>query len=240
MNRFLFAKHAEDRAPWTAARRPAGFVARSSRTAPGTHRRSRLASGPGGLQQNANLFRHEPLETTSWNGTRRMDPGIRNIVLSRLEADGPIEKAWGALVRAALEGASGIEAELSGSAAAPRSAVAQVSPAPAGAFLQSIAVEGFRGIGPAQTLELRPGPGLTLFVGRNGSGKSSFAEALEVLLTGDSLRWKERAAVWREGWRNLHHPAAALGASFLVEGQGGPCRVSRRWEPSAAFDAAET
>ena len=44
-----------------AARRPAGFVARSSRTAPGTHRRSRLASGPGGLQQNANLFLREPL-----------------------------------------------------------------------------------------------------------------------------------------------------------------------------------
>ena len=43
MNRFLFAKHAEDRAP----------------SAP--HRRSRLASGPGGLQQNANLFLHEPL-----------------------------------------------------------------------------------------------------------------------------------------------------------------------------------
>jgi hypothetical protein len=45
-----------------AARRLAGFVARSSRTAPGTHRRSRLASGPGGLQQNANLFLREPLE----------------------------------------------------------------------------------------------------------------------------------------------------------------------------------
>ena len=84
-------------------------------------------------------------------------------------------------------------------------------PAPSGAFLQSIAVEGFRGIGPARTLELRPGPGLTLVVGRNGSGKSSFAEAFEVLLTGDSLRFKERAAVWREGWRNLHHPAASLG-----------------------------
>src|SRR5205809_646254 len=31
-----------------AARRPAGFVARSSHTAPGIARRSRLASGPGG------------------------------------------------------------------------------------------------------------------------------------------------------------------------------------------------
>jgi len=43
-----------------AARKPAGFVARSSRTAPGTHRRSRLASEPGGLQQNANLFLRKP------------------------------------------------------------------------------------------------------------------------------------------------------------------------------------
>ena len=46
-----------------AARRPAGFVARSSHTAPGAPgiaRRSRLASGPGGLQQNAKLFLREP------------------------------------------------------------------------------------------------------------------------------------------------------------------------------------
>jgi hypothetical protein len=106
-----------------------------------------------------------------------------------------------------------------------------VSPALVGAFIREVAVEGFRGIGPVQTLELRPGPGLTLVVGRNGSGKSSFAEGLEVLLTGDSLRWKERAAVWREGWRNLHHPAASLSGTFLLEGERGPCVVSRRWEP---------
>jgi recombinational DNA repair ATPase RecF len=106
-----------------------------------------------------------------------------------------------------------------------------------GAFIRQVVIEGFRGIGPAQTLELRPGPGLTLVVGRNGSGKSSFAEGLEVLLTGDSLRWKERAAVWREGWRNLHHPAASLSATFLVEGERGPCVVSRRWHPELAFEA---
>src|SRR5216117_1075495 len=44
-----------------AARRPAGFVARSSHTAPGIARHSRLASGPGGLQQNVKLFLREPL-----------------------------------------------------------------------------------------------------------------------------------------------------------------------------------
>src|SRR5205809_7759613 len=39
-----------------AARRPAGFVARSSHTAPGIARRSRLASGPGGQQQSVHII----------------------------------------------------------------------------------------------------------------------------------------------------------------------------------------
>src|SRR5712691_6895645 len=168
-----------------------------------------------------------------------MDPGLRRIVVARLEADGSLGDGWGDLVLGALEGHDGLEAQLAGSSASPRPLSAQASPAAAGVFLRSVAVEGFRGIGRAQTLELAPGPGLTLVVGRNGSGKSSFAEALEVLLTGDSLRWKERAAVWRDGWRNLHHPAASLSATFLVEGEPQPCVVSRRWEAEAAFEVAE-
>jgi recombinational DNA repair ATPase RecF len=168
-----------------------------------------------------------------------MDPGLRNLVRSRLEAEGHREQPWSALVLAALEGGPGLEAELAGNTASPRTAEPERTvAAPSGAFLQSIGVEGFRGIGPAQTLELSPGPGLTLVVGRNGTGKSSLAEAFEVLLTGDSLRWKERAAVWREGWRNLHHPAAALTGTFLVEGEPGPCVVTRRWEPAAEFENA--
>jgi hypothetical protein len=67
-----------------------------------------------------------------------------------------------------------------------------------------IAAQGFRGIGPKAILDLTPGPGLTLVVGRNGSGKSSFAEGLELLLTGDTYRWSQRSKVWRDGWRNLH------------------------------------
>src|SRR5258706_316324 len=168
-----------------------------------------------------------------------MDPGLRNIVTSRLEADASVEAAWGARVLGALAGRDGLEAELAGSAASREGEAVRALPTPAGAYLRSIVVEGFRGIGPPQVLDLAPGPGLTLVVGRNGSGKSSFAEALEVLLTGDSLRWKERAAVWREGWRNLHHPAASISAVFLVEGEPGPCVVTRRWEPEAPFEAAE-
>ncbi|MFI5007465.1 MAG: AAA family ATPase [Solirubrobacterales bacterium] len=167
-----------------------------------------------------------------------MDPGLRNIVTSRLEADASVDGAWAALVLGALEGRDGLEAELAGSADSRAREAAPVLPTPAGAYLRSIVVEGFRGIGPPQALDLAPGPGLTLVVGRNGSGKSSFAEALEVLLTGDSLRWKERAAVWREGWRNLHHPVASLSAAFLVEGEPAPCVVSRRWEPEAPLEGA--
>jgi hypothetical protein len=169
-----------------------------------------------------------------------MDPAIRNLVQARLEEEASGRETWGGLVLAALEGPGALEAELVGKGTpSPREGAARTPPPRMGAFLRSIAVEGFRGIGPSQTLELRPGPGLTLVVGRNGSGKSSFAEGLEVLLTGDSLRWKERAAVWREGWRNLHHPAASLVGAFLVEGERGPCVVSRRWEAGTEFEGAE-
>lgn len=74
-------------------------------------------------------------------------------------------------------------------------------------FLRSIAVQAFRGIWPKVTLHLPPGPGLTVVIGRNGSGKSSFAEAAELVLTGDNKRWSDRTAVWKEGWRNFHEPA---------------------------------
>src|SRR5438128_10188974 len=46
---------------WAAARRPAGFVARSSHTAPGIARRSRLASGPGGQQQSVHIISSQTL-----------------------------------------------------------------------------------------------------------------------------------------------------------------------------------
>src|SRR5262245_13477007 len=168
-----------------------------------------------------------------------MDPGLRSIVRARLEADESVDPSWGALVLGALEGDKGLEAELQGSGASRAPLAARAAALPAGVFVRSITVEGFRGIGRTQTLDLAPGPGLTLVVGRNGSGKSSFAEAVEVLLTGDSLRWKERAAVWRDGWRNLHHPATFLRGTFLVEGEKSPSVVTRRWAEGADFGVAE-
>src|SRR5262249_26977527 len=110
---------------------------------------------------------------------------------------------------------------------------------PASATIASITVEGFRGIGPRRTLELKPGPGLTLVVGRNGSGKSSFAEGLEILLTGSNWRWAKRSKVWRDGWRNLHQPdPVEVGATVLLEGQSGPARLNRRWPVNATLDGS--
>lgn len=107
------------------------------------------------------------------------------------------------------------------------------------ATLTAITVEGFRGIGPRATLELAPGPGLTLVVGRNGSGKSSFAEGLEILLTGSNWRWAKRSKVWREGWRNLHHgDVVMVSATVLLEGEPAPAVLTRRWAADAALDAS--
>jgi energy-coupling factor transporter ATP-binding protein EcfA2 len=84
-------------------------------------------------------------------------------------------------------------------------------------------------------LSLQPGPGLTVVVGRNGSGKSSFAEALEVLLTGELRRWEKLSAVWRQGWRSMHKPEhAEITAEFLVQ-DAGPAVVQRTWPDGADF-----
>ncbi|HZO66582.1 MAG TPA: AAA family ATPase [Kribbellaceae bacterium] len=97
-------------------------------------------------------------------------------------------------------------------------------------YMSSVAVAGFRGVGPERTLALHPGPGLTLVVGRNGSGKSSFAEAIELSLTGDSARWADKNSVWRTGWRNLHAPnPCVISTELRVDGVPTATRVRRSW-----------
>lgn len=171
-----------------------------------------------------------------------MDERLQHAVFERLQADGVLDNDWSTLVIAACTGRTDLDSVLETSTG--QEAPAPEAPAspenPRGAFLKSITVQGFRGIGPEATLNLSPGPGLTLVVGRNGSGKSSFAEGLEVLLTGDSKRWQGRSKVWKEGWRNLHHSNPALvETELLVEGQG-PARATREWGPNDELESPIT
>lgn len=165
-----------------------------------------------------------------------MNTDLRRVVHDRLAAEGLDKKPWSSLVLAACDGAEAVDALLDNTKGTAK-ATAELEPTVhTGAYLTALSVEGFRGIGAKQTLSVTPGPGLTIIVGRNGSGKSSFAEALEVLLTGDSKRWSDRSKIWKEGWRNLHqqHPAA-VEAEFILE-DGGKTKVSCAWEKEGALE----
>ena len=164
---------------------------------------------------------------------------VDQLILDHLDrADLP--EAAENLVIAAVLGSEEFASALGG--ASPRrptrpSSDAEI-PEPIGTYLASIEVTGFRGIGPTATLNLVPKPGLTIVAGRNGSGKSSFAEAAEFVLTGENKRWAGRSSVWREGWRNLHAPENPhIRVRLGVEGHRNGASVECRWESGANLDA---
>lgn len=169
-----------------------------------------------------------------------MDDVLLDLVLARLD-EVPLAETATSLLLAACDSDASLSAQLSGGspAVAERSGE-QVTATPAGAYLRSISVAGFRGVGPSATLELEPGPGLTLVVGRNGSGKSSFADGFEVLLTGGLRRWQELSAAWQDGWRNLHaHDPVRISAELLVE-DAGRAMAERTWNSAAFADSSAT
>ena len=172
-----------------------------------------------------------------------MDSDLAQLVQERLNADQDLEPGTGLLVHAACAGDDALRALLDeGRAASAAEGGGSDDVEWSGAYLTSITVEGFRGIGPSAGLALHPGPGLTLVTGANGSGKSSFAEGLEILLTGQNLRWEgSRSAVWKGGWRNLHHSGVArVEATLAVEGAHGETRVERHWDAGAALEDSAT
>ncbi|MET8467429.1 AAA family ATPase, partial [Micromonospora zamorensis] len=161
------------------------------------------------------------------------------LIFDRLAAtDVPTETAE--LVLAALTSEDDLTATLAGTPTRldPRSPTGD-GPAER-IWLKSVTVAGFRGVGPERTLQVDPGPGLTVVVGRNGSGKSSFAEAVELALTGDSARWADKTSVWRTGWRNLHSPDPCwVDVELRVDGVATPTRVNRAWPVGAELADAE-
>lgn len=159
-----------------------------------------------------------------------------------IEAAGASDDA-ALLALAALDGDEAFAEHLGGIRSVIRPAVGttgDATPAPTdGVFLAELRVRGFRGIGAETVLPIPLGPGLTVVVGRNGSGKSSLAEALECALTGQVGRLR-RNSVWRDGWRNAHtSDAPAIGLSVHVPGTKGATVLERTWS-GASFDQAAT
>lgn len=118
-------------------------------------------------------------------------------VSARLDDDMKLSDDAKLLILAALEGRTAL-ADMAGYEPPATTETTTDQAEPVGAFLKQIKVRGFRGIGPAAQLDLDPFPSLTVISGRNGSGKSSFAEALEVALTGTTYRWHARTSQWKE------------------------------------------
>ncbi len=167
-----------------------------------------------------------------------MQDELLGVVLERIDASA-ISAGAADVLLAACDGDAALDAVLGGATAArpqPHATGGDASE-PAGAYLRSVTVGGFRGIGKPVTLELDPGPGLTVVTGRNGSGKSSFAEGLEMLFTGQLQRWMDASAVWREGWRNLHDGADCQIAAELYVEDAGPTEVCRRWADDVDVNA---
>jgi hypothetical protein len=187
------------------------------------------------------------MPATALAGTPASDPGqeLLRAELAREEAPDRVT----AMVLAACAGSDRLASVINGSAGSPTAQGA--TPArPAGrtteaakvpaVFLRSISVRGFRGVGPTATLPLVPGPGLTVALGRNGSGKSSFAEAAEFALTGATDRAK-RGTLWTDGWRSLHHTAEPTRVQLELTTEGsGPLTVVHEWPAEAGLHDGTT
>jgi ABC-type Mn2+/Zn2+ transport system ATPase subunit len=165
------------------------------------------------------------------------DAALLSLVADRIETHLPADGAAD-LILAAFQRPDVVDAALRGESSAVASVAEGAVKAPSAVYLTAIEVEGFRGIGPPTTLAIDPGPGLTLVVGRNGSGKSSFSEALEMVLLGTNQRWEQRVKVWRDGWQNLHHRHTRVAARFTVDGRKQPLDVARVWKEGDGVDGS--
>ena len=166
-----------------------------------------------------------------------MTGDITSWVQARLDQDTRLSDEAKLLILAALEGPDEL-ADMAGRTVAPPPTAAPTGDEgePIGAFIKQVKVRGFRGIGAESQLDLDPRPSLTVISGRNGSGKSSFAEALEVALTGSTYRWRERAVEWEKHWRNIHDGTQSrIEVSLVAEGSG-PTKLFADWEAGAELD----
>ena len=168
---------------------------------------------------------------------------LKGAVLALADADRSLAEEAKLLILGALDGDEMLAEVLrgeSGPIERPAAAESTPAPEPVGAYLQSIAVSGFRGVGPEVRVPLAPGPGLVVIAGRNGCGKSTIAEALEMALTGESYRWLNRTAVWTDSWRNLHNSASTAIRVEIAEEGSGITTIGLDWTPAAGLQERTT
>lgn len=171
------------------------------------------------------------------------DKRLIDLVLDLADNDQTLSEQAKMLVLAALDGEESLRSELEAEHEAtttPSAPPLDEVPEPVCAYLSSIEVAGFRGIGTKAKLPLHPGPGLIVVAGRNGSGKSSFAEALELALTGDSYRWRRKDARWSSDWHNIHQPTPCEVRIDLAVDNVGTTTVGLDWADGAALDDRAT
>lgn len=162
---------------------------------------------------------------------------LESWIYERLDAASELSPAAQYAIMGALIGEQALDGALEIGTSAARS---QDPPGdvekPTPVFLESIVVEGFRGIGEPSTLTISPTPGLTVIAGRNGSGKSSFAEALEYALTGTTQRARKRSQLWGDQWRNIHYgKSSKIAVSLVAEGIG-RLTVGMEWDADSELD----
>lgn len=168
------------------------------------------------------------------------DPHLYDELLEELMEDHKLEDNPRLVIDGALRGSLALSAALEDDGKSfspkPQTKEGEKTAAPA-IFLNQITVEGFRGAGPEAKLDIEPGPGLTLVVGRNGTGKSTFAEGLETVLTGTTERWSERKE-WKGAWQNVGYQGQRrVSATLLAEGLG-QCVAERRWSTDDELESA--
>ncbi|MEU0147347.1 AAA family ATPase [Streptomyces sp. NPDC006288] len=142
------------------------------------------------------------------------------------------ESALSETVKALVRDALGSDTADAGTATTSSAASGRV-------YLDSIAVNGFRGIGPRTRLSLSPRPGVNLVVGRNGSGKSSLADAMEVGFTGTRAHRPGQDATRGGHWYNLHNAdSPKIELKLAMEGDIGNSTLTRTWT-SEDFGSSE-
>ncbi|WP_407687368.1 AAA family ATPase [Mycobacterium sp. HUMS_1102779] len=171
------------------------------------------------------------------------DDTLKSYVLALADADESLSEPARLAVLAALEDPDVLSEALGGASEHLTRALTaradEPSRDPVGAYLESITVSGFRGMGAKVRVPLQPGPGLIVIAGRNGSGKSTLAEALELALTWVNSRWQDKPVVWSQAWRNLHAGEPAQIRIGITEEGAGTTTIDVDWPPGAEVPVGE-